>query len=80
MAALRLEAIGSEQAIEILTEGTRSDDPEARFYAAEALAYLDVTEAVEPLARAARDEPAFRVNAMAALSAMDDAAAYEALR
>ena len=28
----------------------------------------------------ARDEPAFRVNALAALSAMDDATAYDALR
>jgi len=79
-AALRLEAIGGDEAKEILKQGIRAEDPEVRFYAAEALAYLDVTEAVAPLAQVAREEPAFRVNALAALSAMDDGAAYDALR
>ena len=51
-----------------------------RFYAAEALAYLDETAAVEVLADVARNEPAFRVNALAASSAMDDVMAYDALR
>ncbi len=80
MAAVRLEALGNEEAIAVLKKGLSSDDPEVRFYSAEALAYLDVTEAVEPLALAARDEPALRINAMVALSAMDDAAAYDALK
>jgi flagellar basal body P-ring protein FlgI len=80
IAAVRLEAIGDDQAIEILEKGLLTEDPEIRFYSSEALAYLDVTKAVEPLAQAARDEPALRVNALAALSTMDDAAAYEALR
>ncbi len=79
-AAIRLEAIGSDQAIEILTTALDTNDPEVRFYAAEALAYLDQTAAVETLAAVARDEPAFRVNALAALSAMDDVMAYDALR
>ena len=79
-AALRLEAIGSEQSIEILKEGIEHADPEVRFYSAEALAYLDDTSAVEPLANAAREEPAFRAHALAALSAMDDGAAYDSLR
>ncbi len=79
-AALRLEAIGGDQVREALLAGIKSEDPEVRFYSAEALAYLDVTEAVEPLAQVAREEPAFRVHAFAALSAMDDGAAYEALR
>jgi flagellar basal body P-ring protein FlgI len=79
-AAIRLEAIGSEQACEILTKALKTNDPEVRFYAAEALAYLDQTAAVETLAEVARDEPAFRVNALAALSAMDDVIAYDALR
>ena len=79
-AALRLEAIGGDEAIEVLRQGIVSDDPEVRFYAAEALAYLDETDAVASLAEAAHDDPAFRVNALAALSAMDDAAAYDALR
>lgn len=79
-AAIRLEAVGSDQAKEILLEGLKSEDPEVRFYTAEALAYLDVTEAVDPLVYVAREEPAFRVHALAALSAMDDGAAYDGLR
>ena len=79
-AALRLEAIGGEQAVEKLLLGLESDDQEVRFYAAEALAYLDETSGVAELARAARDEPAFRVHALAALSAMDDVVAYDELR
>ena len=78
-AAIRLEAIGSEQAIEVLKGGLASNDPEVRFYVAEALAYLDQTDAVKTLAEVARHEPAFRVNALAALSAMDDVMAYDAL-
>jgi flagellar basal body P-ring protein FlgI len=79
-AAMRLEAIGDDQSKQILKQGLGSNDPEVRFYAAEALAYLDDTAAVGVLANVARDEPSFRVNALAALSAMDDAAAYDALR
>ena len=51
-----------------------------RFYAAEALAYLDRREAAEPLGQIARDQPAFRVFALTALSAMQEYAAYEQLR
>ncbi|MFV2067250.1 MAG: flagellar basal body P-ring protein FlgI [Pirellulales bacterium] len=79
-AAVRLEAIGNEDAVAVLEDTIGAEDPEVRFYAAEALAYLDKTEAVEPLARAARDEPAFRLNALAAISAMDDAIAHDALQ
>jgi flagellar basal body P-ring protein FlgI len=79
-AAVRLEAIGDEQAKEVLRHGIGSNDLEAKFYAAEALAYLDDTSAVGVLLQVARDEPAFRVNALAALSAMDDATAFDALR
>jgi hypothetical protein len=79
-AAMRLEAIGSDEAKDVLKQGIASTDPEVRFYGAEALAYLDDTAAVEALADAARNEPAFRVNALAALSAMDDVMAYDALR
>ena len=79
-AAMRLEAIGNDEAKEVLKQGTKSIDPEVGFYAAEALAYLDDTAAVDVLAGAARNEPAFRVNALAALSAMDDVMAYDSLR
>jgi len=77
-AALKLEAIGKD-AVPILKKGIVAKDPEVRFYAAEALAYLDETAAVEPLAESIRTEPAFRAFALAALSAMDDMAAYDAL-
>lgn len=79
-AALRLEAIGGDAAVEVLVEGLTSEDPEVRFYAAEALAYLDETKAVPVLTQVVREEPAFRVNALAALSAMDDGSAYDNLR
>ncbi len=78
-AAVRLEAIGHE-GIPILKKGLTSEDPEVRFYSAESLAYLDQSQSVPVLAEAARDEPAFRVFALTALSALDDSASYEALR
>ncbi|MHC4401850.1 MAG: HEAT repeat domain-containing protein [Planctomycetota bacterium] len=78
-AAVQLEAIG-HQAVDTLKKAVASEDPEVRFYAAEALAYLDQSDAAEPLAEAARNEPAFRAFALSALSAMDDMAAAEQLR
>lgn len=78
-AALQLEAVGP-QAVDVLRKGLHSPDPEVRFCAAEALAYLDQSEAATPLAQAARQQPAFRIFALSALSAMDDVAAAEELR
>ena len=78
-AALQLEAIG-RHGIDVLRTGIRSADPEVRFYSAEALAYLDVSDAAEPLAEAARQVPAFRVFALTALSAMEEYTALEQLR
>jgi flagellar basal body P-ring protein FlgI len=77
-AALQLEAIGKES-VRILHQGLKSNDPEVRFYAAEALGYLDDAAAAEPLGQIARDEPAFRWHAIAALSAMDHISAHEEL-
>jgi hypothetical protein len=77
-AAIRLEAIGQD-AVQILRKGAASADPEVRFYAAEALAYLDEPAAAEPLYEAARDERAFRWRAMTALAAMEHAGAQDAL-
>ncbi len=77
-AALQLEAIGRD-GIETLREGLKCRDLEAKFFAAEALAYLDQSEAAAPLGDVARREPAFRVFALTALSAMEDRAAYEEL-
>jgi len=79
-AALRLEALGAESSTEVLLKGVKSKDPEVQLYSAEALAYLDHTDAVEALANAARNEPAFRANALAALSTMNDVDSYDALR
>ena len=75
-AAVKLEAIGKE-AIPTLEAGLASDNEEVRFYAAEALAYLDHAPAAEPLAALARKEPAFRWHALTALTAMNDLAATE---
>jgi hypothetical protein len=78
-AALQLEAIGT-QAVDALKKGLDSSDPEVRFYSAEALAYLDVSDAAESLADLVRKEPAFRVFALTALSALGDYAAIAELR
>ena len=71
-AALRLEGIGS-RAVETLKKGVESSDPDVRFFAAEALAYLDEPIAGEPLALAAREVPEYRAHALTALSSLDEA-------
>ncbi len=78
-AALQLEAIG-KPGVENLQKGLKSNDPEVRFYSAESLAYLDESGVAEYLAEAAVNEPAFRVFALAALSAMQDYDSQEQLR
>jgi len=78
-AAIRLEAIGKD-GVRVLKKGQEAKDPEVRFYSAEALAYLDESCAVEPLKQAVKDEPEFRPYALAALSALNDLRAAEALR
>jgi flagellar basal body P-ring protein FlgI len=78
-AALRLEAIGKE-GVRVLKTGLDSKDPEVRFYAAEALAYLDEPCCVPVLAEAAKNEPAFRAYALTALSALNDIHSSDALR
>jgi hypothetical protein len=78
LAAMQLEAIGNE-AVGVLKSGLAASDPEARFYAAEALAYLDQPEAAAPLGQAARDESAFRWHALTALATMTHASALDAL-
>jgi hypothetical protein len=77
-AARQLEAIGQD-GVETLRAGAQSRDSEVQFYAAEALAYLDQREAAQPLAHIARDEPAFRIFALSALSAMENREACEQL-
>lgn len=78
-AAIQLEAIG-ESAIPTLVEAIGSANPELRFYAAEALAYLDEEAAIEPLEQSAREVAAFRHDALLALQELPPYAAVEALK
>lgn len=68
-AALELEAIGPD-ATPVLLAGLDSEDLEVRFHAAQALAYLGHSEAAPALGEAADKEKAFRVFALAALTAL----------
>jgi flagellar basal body P-ring protein FlgI len=79
LASLELEALGKD-GIDVLKQGLATSDPEVRFHAAEALAYLDCTEAAKVLGETARTQPAFRVYALTALSVMHEYSAYEELR
>ena len=77
-AAVQLEAIGSD-AVPVLLDGLRSQDPEVSFYSAEALAYLDHAEAAATLSESIRRHPAFRHRAFLALEAMQKMQAVEEL-
>jgi hypothetical protein len=78
LAAVDLEAIGAE-ALPTLRKGLESSRPLVRFAAAEALAYMNEPEAVPALVEAAGKEPAFRWNALTALSSMTESDAREGL-
>lgn len=68
-AAVSLEAIGKD-GIPALKRGLTSNDTEVRFCSAEALAYFDEPDAAPVLGQIAKDEAAFRWNALTALSSM----------
>jgi flagellar basal body P-ring protein FlgI len=76
--ALQLEGVG-EEAVGTLEKGLDAADPRVRFFAAEALAYLNEPSAIDPLAEFAAEEPAFRWHAITALAAMDELDAADAL-
>lgn len=78
MAALRLEGIG-DPAAPILKRALQNKNIEVRFNAAMALTYMGYTDGLETLALAAKDEPAFRVYALAALACCKEAEAAVAL-
>ncbi|QDS90105.1 flagellar basal body P-ring protein [Rosistilla ulvae] len=78
-AALQLEAIGDEGAVPLRVAATVAN-PEIRFYAAEALAYMDDVDAIDPLVELARTEPAFRYRSLLALSILEHRLAAEGLR
>ena len=77
-AALKLEALG-ENGVPVLLAGLASPDAEVMFYAAEALAYMNHSDAVSRLVEAIQAEPAFRWRAFTALGAMNDAESHDAL-
>lgn len=78
-AAIRLEALG-KNAVPTLKKGLESPSFQVKFFASEALAYLDDPSGVDVLAEAARSHPEFRVFALAALAATDEPAAAVRLR
>ena len=79
VAALRLEGLG-KNATDTLKAGLASPNAQVRFFAAEALAYLDDPAGVEVLSQSVRTLNDFRAHALAALAAMDHPAATLRLR
>ncbi|MEZ6048289.1 MAG: HEAT repeat domain-containing protein [Planctomycetaceae bacterium] len=78
-AAIELEAIGLE-AIPTLESGLKSEWLEVRFHSAMALAYIGQPTGLDVLAEAAEKEHAFRIYALAAMTAVDDIEAHLKLR
>jgi flagellar basal body P-ring protein FlgI len=79
LAALKLEGLG-KSAIEVLKPGLKSPHPQVRFFAAEALAYLDEPAGVDVLGETAVKLPKFRAYSLAALAATDQPASHLKLR
>jgi hypothetical protein len=79
LAALKLEGLGTG-AVEALQAGLKSPNAQVRFFSAEALAYLNDVSGVDVLGETAVRQPEFRVYALAALAAMDQAASHMKLR
>src|SRR5262249_58039613 len=79
VAAVVLEGLGSGS-IEALQEGLKSPNHQVRFFAAEALAYLNDVSGVDALGETAIRRPEFRTYALAALASMDQAASHMKLR
>lgn len=77
--AYELEAMGRD-AIPFLKAALASPELEVQFHAALALAYLEDTSGVDVLKEAAKQEPAFRAYALAALSITTDADSILAMR
>ena len=79
VAALKLEALGTGS-VNALKEGVKSPNAQVRFFAAEALAYLNETAGVEVLGETVIRRPEFRAYALAALAALDQSASHIQLR
>ncbi len=78
-AALQFEAIGRD-AVPILKTALQNKSLECRFHAAVALAYMEDPSGLKVLSEAALKERAFRVFAMAAMSALDEPESHLILR
>jgi hypothetical protein len=78
-AAWQLEAIGKD-ALPILVEVLTHLDPEVRFYASHALAYLNDARCVPVLKNLAPQQAAFRAMCLTALATVDHHEAENALR
>jgi hypothetical protein len=79
VAAMRLEGLGPSAA-ESLQAGLQSTNSQVKFFAAEALAYLDDPSGAETLAQTAVTLPKLRAYALGALAAMEQSAAHMRLR
>jgi flagellar basal body P-ring protein FlgI len=79
IASLKLEAMGPP-GIDVLKVGLTSPNGQVKFFAAEALAYLRDTSGVDVLAETAIKRSEFRMQALGALAALDESAAYIRLR
>ena len=77
-AAWQLEAIGKDS-IPIFVEVLAHPDPEVRFYAAHALAYLNEPKCIPVLKQLAPEQSAFRAMCLTALATIDHYDAEEAL-
>ena len=77
-ASLQLEAIGKDALPVLKTVVKTTTDDLVRFHAAEALAYLDDSDAAQPLAEAAQDR-VLRWHALTALSRLSHVSGYHAL-
>jgi hypothetical protein len=71
LAGMQLEAIGA-RAIPTLRDGLNNPSLEVRFHSAMALTYLNERDGIRTLINVVRDEPAFRVFALAALAASEE--------
>ncbi len=79
IAAIKLEGLGPV-AGPVLKQAFTSPDETVRFFAAEALAYLNDGDSAAILYEVARKKPEFRSHALKAMSAMDQAASLLKLR
>lgn len=79
VAALRLEALGTESVPDIKAVLKDATHPLVKFCCAEALAYLGSTAGADDLADAVRKQPVLRSFALTALAALDEAICQERL-